>query len=289
MSEAAGGEGREFPLSLTIATPGALPSAFVVYREPLATVLPKIAAMGWDGVELALLDRGQVDLAELKSLLSDTGLGLPMISTGQVFAAGRASFASADPSTRERAEGMFAGLVEVAAEFGAMINVGRVRGGVEGNGGREEVADRVADSLRRLAARARAAGVMMVLEPVNRYEIDFLNSCDETLAFLEDRGLDEVLLMPDVFHMNIEDASIEDSLRRNAGRTGYVHFADSNRRHPGAGHLDFAALVGALGAGGYRGWIGTEILPLPDPDRAARAAIAKLRTLVPAQEKDDDN
>jgi sugar phosphate isomerase/epimerase len=236
--------------------------------------------MGWDGVELAILDRSQVDLAELRLLLADNGLEVPMLSTGQVFAAGRCSFAAADAATRARAETLFAGIVEVAAELGAMVNVGRVRGGVEGNGTRAEVEERVAASLAAMASRAAKSGVRLVLEPVNRYEIDFLNSCDEAMEFLGRPGLESVGLMPDLFHMNIEDASIEGSLSRHAKRIGYVHFADSNRHHPGAGHLDFPSIIGCLRGAGYPGWIGVEILPHPDPDRAARAAIGHLRGLL---------
>lgn len=264
-------------LALTVATPGAPPSAFVVYREPLSRSLPKIAAMGWDGVELALLDRSQVDLAELRALLMDTGLSVPTLSTGQIFATGRCSFASAEPGVRQKAEDLFAGVVEIAAELGAMVNIGRVRGGIEGNGERPEVEARVADSLSRILGRAKAAGVALAIEPVNRYEIDFLNNCEEAVDFLARQGLEDIGLMPDVFHMNIEEPSIEGSLGRFGGRIRYVHFADSNRRHPGAGHLDFAGIVGALRSVGYDGWIGAEILPLPDPDFAAKSAIAYLR------------
>jgi len=268
---------QKLRLALTVATPGALPSAFVVYREPLTISLPKIADMGYDGVELALLDRSQVDLPELKRLLSATGLSVPTVSTGQVFAAGRCSFAAGDPATRAKAETLFSGLIDIAAELGAMINVGRVRGSVEGNGTREEVEARVADSLVRMGERAKNAGVVMVLEPVNRYEIDLLNSCAEAVAFLDCFALDGLRIMPDVFHMNIEDPSIEGSLLRFSDRLGYVHFADSNRHYPGAGHLDFSAIISALRASGYNGWIGAEILPYPDPDSAARGAVEYLR------------
>lgn len=271
---------KQIKLALTVATPGALPSAFVVYREPLAVSLPKIAELGFDGVELALLDRSQVDLGELKRLLAATGLVVPMVSTGQVFAAGRCSFAAADPSLRAKAETLFVGLLDVAAELGAMINVGRIRGGVEGNGTRAEVEERVAESLRRMADRAAASGVRVVLEPVNRYEIDLINSCAEGEDFLSRFGLEALRLMPDVFHMNIEDQSIEGTLTRLVDLVGYIHFADSNRRSPGSGHLNFSTLVGALRAVDYRGWVGVEILPAPDPDTAARGAIEHLRRFI---------
>lgn len=274
--------GRRPPLrlSLTVATPGAPPSAFVVYRLPLSVSLPKIAELGYDGVELALLDRSQVEMGELKALLASTGLSVPMVSTGQVFAAGKCFFAAESRAVREKAENLFAGLIDVAAELGAMINIGRVRGAVEGNGERADVEARVAESLHRLAERAKGSGVLIALEPVNRYEIDLLNSCAEAVDFLDRFGLDDIRIMPDVFHMNIEDASIEGSLARFVDRVAYIHFADSNRHYPGAGHLDFSRIIGSLRSAGYVGWIGTEILPAPDPDIAAASAIEHLRRFI---------
>ncbi len=76
----------------------------------------------------------------------------------------------------------------------------------------------------------------MVLEPVNRYETNFINSVPQALAMLDRLGEPERQgVMPDVFHMNIEDRSLAGSFRQAGARTGYVHLADSNRLAPGRG------------------------------------------------------
>lgn len=117
----------------------------------------------------------------------------------------------------------------------------------------------------------------LVIEPVNRYEINYLNTTDEVCALLDKLGTKNLGVMPDVFHMNIEDDEICRSLVRNLRHIKYVHFADSNRYYPGCGHLDFSAIVSALRGAGYDGWCAVEILPKPDPDTAAfRAAQALL-------------
>lgn len=267
-------------LALAVAPEKALPSAFVVFREPFSSSLRKAAAFGYDGVELALLDRTQVDMAELKVLLAETGLAVPMVSTGQVFADAGDSFASADPDIRSRAERRFAGLMEIASELGALINVGRVRGSIAGNGCLSEVESRVAEILERLARRGETLGVGIVIEPVNRYEIDFLNSLDETVSFLDRHDLDSVGLMPDLFHMNIEDDDAAAALRRYAGRVEYVHFADSNRNAPGSGHMDFLSPLAALRETGFSGWIALEIFPRPDADSAAEMGARAMKSLL---------
>jgi sugar phosphate isomerase/epimerase len=70
--------------------------------------------------------------------------------------------------------------------------------------------------------------------------------------------------------MNIEDASIADSLRQAAPCLWHMHVADSNRLSPGKGHFDFSGMIETLKQVGYDGYLSAELLPKPDPDTAAR-------------------
>ena len=128
-----------------------------------------------------------------------------------------------------------------------------------------------------LADYGNRSGVKLAVEPVNRYEIDFINDCDEAGRLLSRLDRPDLVLMPDLFHMNIEDPSIEGSLHKHAGRIGYIHCADSNRHAPGRGHLDFSSIAATLTAIGYRGYVTAEILPIPDPDTAAGEAAVFLK------------
>jgi sugar phosphate isomerase/epimerase len=114
--------------------------------------------------------------------------------------------------------------------------------------------------------------VTLIIEPVNRYEINFVNSLDEGAALLGKVGCQNLGLMPDVFHMNIEDAQIGASLAQYGRSVRYIHFADSNRLAPGQGHLDFDDVFDGLRAARFDGWGAVEILPKPNPDTAARQA-----------------
>lgn len=267
-------------IAVAIATEDALPTAFVVFRG-IEESIRKAAEMGYDGVELALMDRDQVDVARVERLIRAHGLGIPVVSTGQVFAGHRLWFTDPDPARRRRAVAIVKGLVDVAAEFAAMVNLGRVRGFVAEGETAAIAESRFAEAVREIAAYAQPKGVALILEPVNRYEINFINSVEEGAALLERLAIPGLKLMPDVFHMNIEDASIEGSLARHIAHIAYVHFADSNRLAPGWGHLDFGAIVESLRAVGFTGWTSVEILPKPDPDAAARQAIRHLRQFIP--------
>ena len=109
---------------------------------------------------------------------------------------------------------------------------------------------------------------------------DSINTLKEGLEVLKKLDRENVKLMPDVFHMNIEEPSIEKSLIEARNKIGYVHFADSNRWAPGWGHLNFPKIVSTLKDIGYNGWITVEILPKPSSYEAAREAIKFLRNLI---------
>jgi len=268
-------------LGIAVAPREALPSAFVVFRDDLKLNIGKAAALGYDGVELALLDASQVDVPEVKAQLDKLGLEIPMVSSGQVFAQGGLCFSSPERAVREEAVARIKGLVDVAVSFGAMVNIGRVRGPAEPGAGYADSEKRFIDGLREVADYAAPRGVVIAVEPVNRYEINFINRVDQAAGVIGKAGRSNVKIMPDVFHMNIEDRGIEAALVEFIDEIAYIHFADSNRLAPGMGHLHFPNIVFVLESLGYEGYVTVEILPHPDPDAAAAQAARYLRALIP--------
>jgi len=80
--------------------------------------------------------------------------------------------------------------------------------------------------------------------------------------------------------MNIEEVSIYESIVKAKGYITHVHLADSNRWAPGSGHLDFAEIIKTLEKINYQGYVSAEILPLPDPNRAAPLTIEHLKKII---------
>lgn len=264
-------------LALAVAPENALMSAFVVFRDKLEISMSKAANLGFDGVELALLNKDQVDLPNVKKMMKETGLEIPMVSTGQIFADTGVNFTHPEKDKRENALRDFLGLMEVASDLGSQINIGRLRGTL--NEGSPSL-DYFNESMTKALKRSEELGVTIALEPVNRYEINFLNSCADTAELIRNLDHPNLRMMPDVFHMNIEDPSIEGSLAKYADLISYVHFADSNRWAPGRGHLDFLSIINTLKISGYEGYASLEILPFPDPDQAALEAINTIRKYI---------
>ena len=115
------------------------------------------------------------------------------------------------------------------------------------------------------------------LEPVNRYEIDYINSVDQGAELVRKTGRKNFALMLDVFHMNIEDAHIGETLIRNREMVKYVHLADTNRLSCGDGHMDWDDVFSALGKMKYDGWCSVECFPVPDAITAAKRTVEFLR------------
>ena len=110
----------------------------------------------------------------------------------------------------------------------------------------------------------RGEGLVIALEALNRYETHLLRTLDDADELRRMIDSPNVRLMADVFHMNIEEDSIAAALRAHAEHIVHVHLADSQRREPGSGHLDFAAVFEALADDGYTGPLAMEFLPATD-------------------------
>ena len=135
------------------------------------------------------------------------------------------------------------------------------------------------EALQECSAAAEPHGVKYALEPLNRYETDLIHTVADGLDLIERVGVDNFGLLLDTFHMNIEEPSIEESIRTCGDRIFHFHVADSNRWPPGAGHLDFGSILETLFGTGYQGWVSGEFMPVPDADTGAQQAIGYLNAL----------
>jgi sugar phosphate isomerase/epimerase len=159
--------------------------------------------------------------------------------------------------------------------FGAQFQAPAIIGSMQGNAGsdRELSLGYLADALRELGSLALSLGVDLIYEPLNRYETNLFNRLEDAAQFLEKEGITGVGLLADLFHMNIEEHDMADSIRRNAHWIRHVHFADSNRRPIGNGHTEMNSVTEALHAIDYDGYVSAEAFPWPDSDAAAAQTI----------------
>lgn len=261
-------------LSIVVSTQPASFSA-LAYKGHWEENIGKIKALGYDGVELAVRDPKLLDVPLLKSLLAQHGFTVPAIGTGQAFGEEGLSFTHPDANIRKRARERVKSHIDLANGLGAVVIIGLVRGRRGVGVSADQVEQWLIEALRECASKN--AAVKLAIEPINRYETDLVNTVVSGLNLLDKIQVENVGLLLDTFHMNIEEPSLTTSIWSSRERLFHFHIADSNRWYPGAGHTDFRPIVDVLDQIGYRGFLSAEILPLPDPDTAAKKTIERMR------------
>jgi 5-keto-L-gluconate epimerase len=265
-------------LSIVLSTQPAQFQA-ATFKGDLETNLAQIASLGYDGVELAIRDPKLIKLDQLDSLLGKYQLHVPAIGTGQAWGEEGLSFTDPDPAIRRAAVERIKSHIPTASHFGAVIIIGLIRGIVRPGVDKQQAMEWLVDALRECSTAAREHGVRLALEPINRYETTLINNTAQGLELIESVGADNFGLLLDTFHMNIEEAVVEESIRVCGRHTFHFHVADSNRWYPGAGHLNFKSILGELFSSGYSGWVSGEFIPMPDAQTAAQKGITHLRQI----------
>ena len=111
----------------------------------------------------------------------------------------------------------------------------------------------VVKNLKTLCKHAEARGRQVCLEPLNRFETDFINTCDQALKMIKAVGSPALKLHLDTFHMNIEQKNQGDAIRKAGKLLGHFHACGSDRGTPGGDHIDWKNIAKALKAIGYKG------------------------------------
>ena len=234
----------------------------------------RAAALGFGAVEIFAPEAAKVPARELKAVLAETGLSVSALATGAGVMLKGFHLAHPDVAVRQQAQRFVGDFIALAGEVGTAPVIGLMGGMVERGDTPSEAYRRMEDSVAALDQQAGQAGITLLLEPINRYETSLLNRLEQGIALIESVQLCNTRLLADTFHMNIEEVSIEAALAAAAKHLGHMHWADSNRRPPCSGHLDFAAIGGTLRSIGYCGSVAFECLPYPNPENAAAACLS---------------
>lgn len=196
---------------------------------------------------------------------------------------------SSDDDLRERCRAMYRQSAEVCAQIGAVMEV-------EYEYGAQDPLP-LFDPYRQLSPADHDAFVQyyteildvvagsdarVLLEPINRYECGYLNSVRDNLRIIDEVAHPNAGLLPDLFHMSIEEANPAAALREAGDRIVHVHLGDSNRLLPGHGHLDWAEIFAALHDIGYDGHVNLECSTEGDPAISLPATASRLKPLVDA-------
>lgn len=258
------------------------PPLGLAWGPNLDHTLGSVAKMGFDGVELMLKNAARLDSRRIQRLLDKHGLELVELCSGHVYGEDRLGLIGPDPENCKRAMERMKALVDFGADFGSgtKLNIGRTRGRAE-ESDMEGSWQRLKGAFQELADYALPKGVKLLLEPVNHYEVNCILTTQDGIRMCRDVDRPNFGLLLDVYHMNIEDVDIYESLREASPYLWHVHFSDNNRKWPGNAHLDFPRIIRTLRAIGYDQYVSFEAFPEPDPETAARRTLAYLRRYIP--------
>jgi len=220
---------------------------------------------GFDGVELIISDPNLIDVSKIEKAISSMGLEVSTIATGQASALEGLFMASPAEYIREAAFKRICDVIDFSVRLGKPnVTVGLIRdtGGAPVNEWSTFILKR---ELLRAAEYAMKKGVVINLEPINRFECKLLNTTESVYTLLNEIGNPENIgILFDTFHSNIQDSNVITALENAMDKLVHVHFSDNNRRLPGEGHIDFEGVYKCLKSNNYKGYISLEVLNIPD-------------------------
>jgi len=244
--------------------------------------IKKAAQLGYDGVELVVNDPSKLSPISVRSMIDNQGLEISAISTGGLFALENLTIMSGSTETKNKAISRFEKLLDFTAQVHApILTMGSFRGKCPTQGEQLDCSFFI-ETMKRLSMLANDRGIKIAIEPLNRYESNYLNNVDETLTFIDVIGSPNLAVLFDTYHANIEEKSITESILKaeSHNRLCHVHIGDSNRLPPGFGHINFESIFSTLKSINYQGYISVELLRKPDPDKAAAFSIEYCRPFI---------
>jgi sugar phosphate isomerase/epimerase len=233
-------------------------NSLVYYGEDVETSVKRVAAKGYDAIEL-YGEPDEYDTAQVRKLCEDNGIVVSSVCS--LYTAER-DLASPDKMIRDSAVEYVKKVADLAAETGCptiiIAPTACMKMTPHDNLGEEH--KWAVENMRRGGEYAGSVHVSIAIEAWNRYETYWLNRLDQAVEMLKEVGLPNAGVMGDTFHMNIEEEDIGEAFRQTGAYLNHVHLADSNRAAPGKGHLDFVPIMQALKDIDYKGYCSFELL-----------------------------
>ena len=229
-----------------------------LFTSPFTTesvkLFPTFKKWGFDTVEIPVEAPEHINPAKVKAAADKHGLKIGSICAAM--GPGR-DFRGSKEDQKTAADYVRA-LIDQAAAMGCPSVIGPIYSVVGLIGAHDEKAqkqhfDTVVKNLKPLAKHAEKKGVQLCIEPLNRFETDFLNTCDKGLKLIKAIGSKAVKLHLDTFHMNIEEKNQAAAIIKAGKHLAHFHACGSDRGTPGNDHIDWVPIVKALKKIKYKG------------------------------------
>ncbi len=226
------------------------------WNTEIVPYIRKVKELGFDILEISCASLVHTSAQELQ-ILKETAADNGVILTAGYGPGPSENLASPDPAIVENAITFYTDILQ-KLEY---LQIHTIGGGiysywpVDYTRPIDKPADwaRSVTNVRKVGQIAEGCGVHYCLEVLNRFEGYLLNTAEEAKQFVEEVGLDSVMIMLDTFHMNIEEDNMADAIRLAGNKLGHFHVGENNRRVPGKGKLPWADIGAALREIDYTG------------------------------------
>lgn len=222
-----------------------------LFKSPFTTeslpLLKKFSEWGFDSIELALEDASHIDPKALKQALQENN----MVCASMCGAMGAGRDLRGSKQDQQNAADYLKSVMDVMAEVGTPVLVGPLYSAV----GRAEATERseykrqwdlVVEHLKKLAEYAKQRNIILAVEPLNRYETDFINTCEQVMQLVNDVNSDGIGVLLDTYHMNIEEKNSAQAIRAAGSRLAHFHACGCDRGTPGRDHINWDEIIPAL-------------------------------------------
>ena len=240
-----------FPLSIQLTLPDDY-HANGEFKEQLAL----LQEFGFSGVELNIADPDTVDREDIVEFLQGYGLSMTMFASGLSAKTFGLSLSHEDREIRIKTVEKSREFIDFAQSMDVGIIVGFLQGGPSPD--IDVSRERFRETLAEIAPYAQEKKVPFIIETVNRYISSVTNTLENTYRLIEEYKGTYIRILPDTFHMNIEEADMYEALKRYAPYYDSIHYSDNNRLSPGLGVIDFEKLTRFLVDIDYKGGIAIE-------------------------------
>jgi D-psicose/D-tagatose/L-ribulose 3-epimerase len=253
------------------------------FTNESVNLFPQFKEWGFDSVEIALEDPSHIDPAFIKEHLEKNGLVCKTICA----AMGPDRDLRGTPEQQQNSLVYQKALLDILVQLGGEMLIGPLYSSV----GRADAVPRdeykeqwnqVVIHLKDIAKYAQERNLKLGIEPLNRFETDFLNTVDQALQLIREIDSPAALLHYDTFHMNIEEKSQVKGIEKAGSLLGHFHACGCDRGTPGNDHIDWPGISTALKALNYDGGVVIESFTTDVKVIAKAAAI--WRQMEPSQE-----
>jgi sugar phosphate isomerase/epimerase len=229
---------------------------------------------GFDAVELFTCNPDLIDAAGIESVLARYSMDVAAVGTSHLINRDGLSLMGLDREKCAAALSRLQSVILLASTFEAPVSIGKFRGNMSAPQSPNEYRQFV-ESLRKIGHFARDHGVCILIEPQNSKNINNINSVAEACRLLDEVSLPNLLLHLDTYHLDLTEDNPAASILSARRKIRFIHLADSERKIPGEGHIDLAAIFKALSSIDYKGHLSFEIKQGENPFATARKAFSE--------------